>query len=179
MTFTADAFIHQVHILDASCLTQAEFLVPFMLTTDGQGFEIIISDLPEEQFLASWNFVARGGFLVNLNESLPAQSVPLPMNGFLKNVSVFSLSKRSISSLPPHRKQRLHGLVDEFLRSGKVIMIPHRPLSEDVALSQRWVIINFVQHWKESITLSTFFLFTYLFFFIYLDVSYSPRLVSK
>nr|XP_018896751.1 PREDICTED: uncharacterized protein LOC109030309 [Bemisia tabaci] len=126
----------QVHILDASCLTQAEFLVPFMLTTDGQGFEIIISDLPEEQFLASWNFVARGGFLVNLNESLPARSVPLPMNGFLKNVSVFSLSKRSISLLPPHRKQRLHGLVDEFLRSGKVIMIPHRPLSEDMALSQ-------------------------------------------
>ncbi|CAH0778224.1 unnamed protein product [Bemisia tabaci] len=108
-----------------------DFFVPLMLGTKGRGADIIVSDLPREEMIASWHSVAQYGCFVNLNEEMPAEYAQLPMSQFLKSVSYFSYSMSDILSLPNYRKKQLHRLVDEFLKSKQAVAIPHKTASID------------------------------------------------
>ncbi|XP_072160122.1 fatty acid synthase isoform X1 [Bemisia tabaci] len=95
--------------------TNRDFILPLMMESKGQGADLIISNLPEEQMPYSWNCIASQGVFVNLNGALPSRNSPIPMINFLKMTSFRSFTPREVAVFSPDRKWRLHGLVEEWL----------------------------------------------------------------
>nr|XP_018903541.1 PREDICTED: fatty acid synthase-like [Bemisia tabaci] len=105
------------------------FFVPLMIGTGGLGADLIISDLPREQMIASWQCIARKGCFVNLNESVLAHNAPLPMRYFDGMTAFYSFKSADLLAFAPERKRRLHKLVDDCLKTGGIVKIPYRALT--------------------------------------------------